>query len=80
MGKNSSRDINKRKYLQEYKHTSKNISGFIKVRKNETSKTYVKGQCLNYTETIRNMQKSFWNQTKVFNVHLSCPLGTDHFT
>lgn len=64
--KKSPRDaiyMNKMKSLQKHKHTldikDENISDFIKVKKNETAKTYAKAQYLIHTEKSRKLHESF---------------------
>ena len=51
------------KYLREYERNleleDENISEYVKVKRNENSKTYMTVQYLIYTETIRKLHAKF---------------------
>ena len=59
--------------MQEYNHALKfedeNISEFVKVKRNEDSKTYMRVQCLIYTETIRKLHVKLFSSRQ--NAHCS---------
>ena len=68
--------ITKMKYMHVLKHTldfeDKNINEFTKIKKNGTSKSYMKSQRMIYTKAIRKMHTDFVASRD----NIQCPLST----